>query len=85
MVRADPWKLVYVPTRNGASRRLYDLRSDPGEERDLSAIEPEKADELQVLLDTIRLNDTRATGAANTESPEITPEMEEKLRALGYL
>jgi len=69
--------------RNAAGRReLYDLRSDPGERRDLCASEPEGARALESIL-ARRMRDAGAAPAAG--SAAIDPETEEELRSLGYI
>jgi arylsulfatase A-like enzyme len=62
--------------------QLFDVRADPGEERDLSAAEPERLADLaaglrQVLASAAR---PRSSGRANLDSAQV-----EQLRALGYL
>lgn len=77
-VRDGRYKFVLAPRRE-----LYDLQNDPGETRDLSSVNPARADALaralrQMLADTTRLN-------AATTAQRIDPEAEERLRALGYV
>lgn len=48
IVAPDGWKLIY--TLESRSRELYDLSADPGEQRDLSATQKARADELQRRL-----------------------------------
>jgi arylsulfatase A-like enzyme len=60
---------------------LYELASDPGEQRDLADSEPERAAEL---VATLREWMARvAPESAGTER-ELSPEERERLRALGY-
>lgn len=60
---------------------LYDVASDPGQRRDLSR---ERGRETRVLLrDLLAFNPPPVAGAA--PAPPLDPELEEKLRALGYL
>jgi hypothetical protein len=42
--------LLYIPTREGVRLELYDPLQDPGDTRDLSALEPETRDRLRTLL-----------------------------------
>ena len=50
MVLANGRKLLYVPTRDGVRWELYDPLTDPGDERDLAAAEPDKLAALQAIL-----------------------------------
>lgn len=71
------WKLI---ARIDGSMELYDLRTDPGEQRDLSA---ERADIVGHLSE--RLADYVGTAAEMGAKMEIDEEMERNLRALGYI
>jgi len=51
MVRTDRWKLVQLPMRDGLSRRLFDLASDPTCRNDVSDIHPEVMAEMSILLE----------------------------------
>jgi arylsulfatase A-like enzyme/Tfp pilus assembly protein PilF len=73
-LRHGGWKLIAAPRPE-----LYDLTSDPAEERNLFAVERQKARELERLLDA-------AEALAGTEAETAAdPEVMERLRALGYL
>ena len=50
MVRDERFKLVYVPTRQGASYKLFDTRADPSEVRDVAATSPAEVERLKVPL-----------------------------------
>jgi hypothetical protein len=50
MIRSGRWKLTYQPTDNGAIYSLYDMETDPGCKRDVSAAHPEIVEELSVRL-----------------------------------
>ncbi len=50
MVLAQGRKLLYIPTRDGVRWELYDPLTDPGDERDLAAAEPDKLAALQTIL-----------------------------------
>jgi arylsulfatase A-like enzyme len=77
-----PWKLI----RHSETRRimLFDLESDAGESRNLRAARPEVVSAMELRLD-------RALGGRDqTEVPELDvdiqdEELEEQLRALGYV
>jgi hypothetical protein len=45
-----PFKLLYLPTPSGVGWRLYDIERDPGEERDISASQPEVTARLREAL-----------------------------------
>jgi len=68
--------------RGAATRRLelYDLRNDPLSQHDLSAIEIDRAREL-----LRELNSRDFALAAPPASDEVSPELEQRLKALGYL
>lgn len=51
MVRTDRWKLVHLPMREGVSRRLFDLHSDPTCLNDVSALYPDVMAEMGALMD----------------------------------
>jgi arylsulfatase A-like enzyme len=74
------WKYTYHA--GDGSEKLYLLREDPGEERDLISTHPEKAgemkDELFSILRTLSSVDTTQDG----EMDEVT---KNALRALGYV
>jgi hypothetical protein len=63
-------------------RRLYDVSADPGERRDLSATDPELADELQRLLEqrTADLRARRVTPVVPAGEATL-----EYLRQIGYI
>ncbi len=75
---AYPWKLLVGGPTGG--RSLHDLQSDPGETRNREPEHSELADDLQRLLDDL---------VSGEEVPELSeglsPELEERLRALGYV
>lgn len=77
---AWPYKMVLEPLQG--RRRLFDLTNDPLERNDLAGEKPSIAKELER-----RLQDRLAAIESNPipMESEITPEVEEELRALGYL
>jgi arylsulfatase A-like enzyme len=88
-VRGERWKRIEVrdagaatlglPVREGAL--LFDLESDPGEQRDRSAEEPAVARYLSAALAAAE------SGAPEAHAPvpvELSPEERARLRALGY-
>jgi arylsulfatase A-like enzyme len=81
-IRVENWKLV-VSGRGRKEHLLFDLRSDPGEARNLVEKMPGKAKELEALLKHwIKTN-------PEFKAPKIRvaldKEHENKLRTLGYL
>lgn len=76
-VRWQSWKYVAA----GSREELYDLRSDPGETRNLAAARPEAAARLRAELRSwVAAYPLRLTGEA-----DVTAELQETLRALGYV
>ena len=75
-LRDARWKLL----RTGPGRELYDLASDPGEERDLAAARPEETRRLLELLD----RKVAALPLAPRSARAVDPRLRETLRALGY-
>ena len=63
-------------------RELYDTQVDPGETHDLSAENPRLADALERAL---RDMNARTSGAKPQPPQEVDPDVEERLRALGYV
>jgi arylsulfatase A-like enzyme len=61
------------------SRRLFDLRIDPHEQRDVAAAHPDVVADLHAQMERFR-SAPRMTGGAVT----LTPELEERLKSLGY-
>jgi arylsulfatase A-like enzyme/Tfp pilus assembly protein PilF len=72
------YKFILAPTRE-----LYDHQVDPGETRNLAAENPGRADALQRALTDLVAGTTRAEAATGPQ--RIDPEVEERLRALGYV
>lgn len=79
-VRTKTHKLVHFPNINGEyDRRLFDLRTDPGETTDISAQEPDLLEELDTLL--LRW----LADVPLYESRERSQEEIDELRSLGYI
>jgi arylsulfatase A-like enzyme/Tfp pilus assembly protein PilF len=79
MVRDGRFKYVDAPREE-----LYDLREDPGEERDLASFDAERAQEMGATLDAWVRRTTDATAEAEAARP-LDPDEEARLRSLGYL
>ncbi len=86
-VRSPRWRYVYNPDRyvpgwnlRFAEEELYDLRSDPGQQRNVVDEHPAVAAELR---DDVR---RWAAGAAAQRAPTVSdPDLEARLEALGYV
>ena len=94
MVRKGSRKLAQYPTERGVEYRYFDLASDPHERQDLYPMHAEQAADLRALLESHQANSAalRAAIAAGAQPraeapppPQLDPQQEEKLRALGYL
>jgi arylsulfatase A-like enzyme/Tfp pilus assembly protein PilF len=77
-VRDGRYKLVRAPRRE-----LYDLQTDPDERVNLADQHPQRADALERALDDLLARVSRAD-AVRAPAP-VDPEVEERLRALGYI
>ena len=80
-VRTPRFKLIRGP---GDQVRLFDLRADPRERRNLASARPELAGELSFELETWRRDRPRMPGEGSSTT-DLDPATEERLRALGYL
>jgi arylsulfatase A-like enzyme len=70
---------------NAPAVEFYDLSSDPGERRNVASERPAEVARLQRELDA-SLERTQALGLANFgPRPELAPELERQLEALGYV
>lgn len=79
-VRTVRFKLVELPRFDGGwESKLFDLRNDPAETRDVKDRHPRVHDQLQQALDRW------AKGLPEPEKRPYDPEVETTLRALGYL
>jgi arylsulfatase A-like enzyme len=82
-VEIDGWKLVRSPRPDGDVLELFDLTTDPGETRDVSALHPELVAALSAELDAwIESSEARAGTAGDRE---IDDALRERMEALGYL
>jgi arylsulfatase A-like enzyme len=79
-IQSWPYKLVSTTT---GKYELFDLSKDPAELNDLYMREPERA---EALLAKLRAEAARHPPQySEVDRPELRPETEEALRALGYL
>lgn len=76
-----------LTTLGGAPEALYDVKNDPREERDISGQHPQAVSALMGRV-TAFVQDAealRADVSTLTERADLTPEMMDNLRALGYI
>jgi arylsulfatase A-like enzyme len=81
-LRSGPHKLI-VDLATGEAQ-LYDLDTDPTEQRNLADTRPELLDQLKAELAS-RLREVAATPSLTPESVEVGDELRQQLEALGYL
>lgn len=81
-VRLDDWKLIRY--RNGREE-LFNLRSDPREQRDRRGDEPERAAELRALLASHAAAAAERGKLIESAHAPVDPGVLDRLRALGYL
>jgi arylsulfatase A-like enzyme/predicted Zn-dependent protease len=77
-VRDGQFKFILAPRRE-----LYDLSKDPREEHNLAASDPTRADAFERGLRALVAETTRSEAVSKPEA--VTPEVEQRLRALGYV
>jgi arylsulfatase A-like enzyme len=88
-----PWKLIVTiaPADGARTRELYRLDSDPGERRNLAAVDAVRARRLETALDAFLANQTsaRAAFARAHQQPPRRPvparDLVDQLRSLGYV
>lgn len=87
-IRKANWKMIMRLTR--PKIELYDLQTDPGERRDLSASKAVKVRKASVEINTLfeswyrKVNRPLATRNGDA-TPPLPPELQQRLKALGYL
>ena len=82
-VRVPPFKLIEYPIRGGGwYRQLFNLKSDPLEKHNLAGEQPALAEKLHRQLERWR---KQTGGGHRAPPPELSPEVERALRALGYV
>jgi hypothetical protein len=90
-VRVGSRKVTRIRDRRGLRYEYYDLSEDPGEQRDLYPRRREEASDLVALLESYeeersaRSRELLGEEESRAPAPQLDPEREEKLRALGYL
>jgi len=80
-LRTARWKLIYSITRD--VYELYDIAADPLEKHELSAKEVKVLGELREILDAWLAAQEANAGDVPTQS--LDAELEERLKALGYM
>jgi arylsulfatase A-like enzyme len=73
--------LKYLRSGDGVEE-LYDLEADPWERHNLAAERPEDAARLRAAMEGLL---ARSSSTEEITEPELDPETEEALRALGYV
>jgi arylsulfatase A-like enzyme len=81
MFQTSDWKLVFIPDGKGGISRLYDLKSDPGETRDVAESHSQVVARLRTQLAEIMATERGSL----TRDRSLTEEQKQRLRALGYL
>jgi arylsulfatase A-like enzyme len=76
--RSDRFKLIAYPTADGDRYELFDLEQDPGETRNVAEHHPQELTRHREALEAW-LGDR-----AISPTPEVDPELIERLRSLGY-
>jgi arylsulfatase A-like enzyme len=76
--RSDRFKLIAYPTADGDHYELYDLEQDPGETRNVAENQPQELTRHREALEAW-LGDR-----AVSPTPDVDPELIERLRSLGY-
>jgi arylsulfatase A-like enzyme len=85
-IRSDGWKVIRANAGNPRGLEeleLYDVKTDPGEERNLAESQPRRAQEM--LADLITLEFEAGSKPTPGELAEIGKEDCERLRSLGYI
>jgi arylsulfatase A-like enzyme len=68
MVRLGDWKLTYQPLTDGPMFRLFNIRDDPGCQRNILDQQPGIAEQLKSLLDRWMDDDPKAGRLARADS-----------------
>lgn len=84
-VRTETHKFTYGPENDELPAELYDLRSDPGETRNLAASDPQKCAELRALIEELRRGAGQTRIDALSLSDDDQARVEQHLQQLGYL
>jgi arylsulfatase A-like enzyme len=82
-VRTERYKYIW-DNKRPQHPRLFDLDSDPGEQKNLAAKESIVVKELQTYVDDV-LNEMARTKLEQVDEPDLDEEMLNRLRDLGYM
>jgi arylsulfatase A-like enzyme len=77
--RDDDWKFIERPDEV----ELYDIRSDPGEQENVSQDHPDVVEELSAIIDTYRQKAAKTD--EQLDSVAIDGEVQDRLEKLGYM
>ena len=84
MARKGPWKLIRIPELGRIRFELYNVDADPMEMRDLAGSQPTVEAELRRVLEEW-VGSIPPPRPSPPRSPRTVMEVEERLRALGYV
>lgn len=86
-IRRDDWKLIRREALDGTTTHLlFDLRSDPGEQRDLASSQQPRVAQMDRQLAGILRHDAAARKDVPADQPVAIPEeARRRLEALGYV
>jgi hypothetical protein len=82
-LRTDGWKIIFTPRRSEGQFELYDLLRDPGETHNLMQIRPDVGEGMKARL--LEWVIAAEQGRREEETVPVTPEMRDRLKAMGYL
>ncbi|UCG33485.1 MAG: sulfatase [Phycisphaerales bacterium] len=84
VVRQDEWKAIWNVEK--ASTELYDLSTDPREQRNVAAEHPERAEAMRRTAEQwYTACGNRAAASPNVQPNELDEETIRRLRTLGYM
>lgn len=78
--RVDVWRDLF----SAGGRQLFDLAADPHEKLNLAEKKPDLAEALEHYLARLEAMETADENAPRSNREQISPEMAEHLRSLGY-
>jgi arylsulfatase A-like enzyme len=80
MIRTADWKLIFIPREDGGEYRLFNLKANPDERRNVSGEYPDKVAELRGYLESLLRSEV-----PRGEGRELSSEETKTLRSLGYV
>jgi hypothetical protein len=87
VILSGQWKLIEdwsIRTGQRVQRSLFDVAGDPRETRDLSGAEPDMVNRLSDRL-LLQLERVRSVEAGAARGTQLAPDVEARLKSLGYL